>query len=200
MTRCQALSQYLVSHILLRSPPGTRRPWTRARTSSVARATPMAILFALAIPGALIVALVVGLSAGRRGPDRLRVARRPVGCLGGCGPACRQGQREPNGTACAPLQRSHQPGKTAVTQAYVWDTVSSVPELLMDGANAYIYASSSTSAEQVSLVSRTTTYLVADLLFLKGRWRASLRPAGGFWLPSSLAEALRAPTSRDGGI
>ena len=55
-------------------------------------------------------------------------------------------------------------GRTAVTQGYVWNTIAPVPQLLMDGTNAYIYADGNTPAEQVSLSTGTITYLVADSL------------------------------------
>ncbi len=55
-------------------------------------------------------------------------------------------------------------GGSAATQGYVWNTLPSTPQLLMDGTNAYIYAGSRVPAEQVSLSAGTITYLIADLL------------------------------------
>lgn len=50
------------------------------------------------------------------------------------------------------------------TQSFVWNTTSSIPRLLMDSDNAYIYAGDSTPAEQVNLSNGAVTYLVADSL------------------------------------
>jgi RHS repeat-associated protein len=49
-------------------------------------------------------------------------------------------------------------------QSFVWNTTSSVPDLLMDSTNAYIFAGSGTPAEQVNLSSGTIEYLAADSL------------------------------------
>jgi RHS repeat-associated protein len=61
----------------------------------------------------------------------------------------------------APVMRA---GGSATTQDFVWNTTTQVPTLLMDSANAYIYADAATPAEQVNLSSGTVTYLVSDLL------------------------------------
>ena len=50
------------------------------------------------------------------------------------------------------------------TQGFVWNTTSSVPTLLMDSTNAYIFAGSGTPAEQVNLSSGTIKYLLGDSL------------------------------------
>jgi RHS repeat-associated protein len=55
-------------------------------------------------------------------------------------------------------------GQSASTQNYVWDTTSSVPQLLMDSASAYIYAGPGAPVEQVGLAAGTVTYLVTDTL------------------------------------
>jgi RHS repeat-associated protein len=55
-------------------------------------------------------------------------------------------------------------GGSAATQGYVWNTVPSVPELLMDGTSAYIYVGGLAPAEQVNLSSGTITYLITDRL------------------------------------
>ncbi len=55
-------------------------------------------------------------------------------------------------------------GGSAVTGGYVWDTLEQVPQLLMDSANAYVYAGGNTPAEMVSLATGTVTYLTADSL------------------------------------
>lgn len=46
---------------------------------------------------------------------------------------------------------------SGITQGYVWNTVPSVPQLLMDGSNAYIYAGGTIPVEQVSLATGTTS-------------------------------------------
>ena len=55
-------------------------------------------------------------------------------------------------------------GGSSSTQNFVWDTTSSVPRLLMDSTNAYIYGPSGTPFEQVNLSTGAITYLVADAL------------------------------------
>jgi RHS repeat-associated protein len=55
-------------------------------------------------------------------------------------------------------------GGSEVTQNYVWNTVTSVPELLMDGTNAYIYTDSASPGEQVNLSTGATTYLLSDVI------------------------------------
>ena len=51
-------------------------------------------------------------------------------------------------------------GGTATTQGYVWNS----DQMIMDGANAYIYANGYSPVEQVNLTSGALTYLSADLL------------------------------------
>ena len=58
-----------------------------------------------------------------------------------------------------PARLRHHTGGTS--QDYVWNAAD---KLLMDGANAYIYAAGTTPAEQVSLSTGTVTYLVTDAL------------------------------------
>jgi trimeric autotransporter adhesin len=55
-------------------------------------------------------------------------------------------------------------GGSQTTQNFVWDTMPSVPQLLMDGTNAYIYADGNVPIEQVNLSSGAVSYLVADAL------------------------------------
>jgi RHS repeat-associated protein len=55
-------------------------------------------------------------------------------------------------------------GGSQVTQDFAWNTTSSVPNLLLDSTNAYIFAGSGTPAEQVNLSTGTIVYLVADSL------------------------------------
>jgi len=50
------------------------------------------------------------------------------------------------------------------TQNFTWNTVSVVPQLLMDSVNAYIYAPGGTPAEQVNLTTGTATYLLHDTI------------------------------------
>ena len=55
-------------------------------------------------------------------------------------------------------------GGSQSTQGFVWDTTSSLPTLLADSTNAYIFASSDTPIEQVNLSSGALVYLIADAL------------------------------------
>src|SRR5581483_3285293 len=55
-------------------------------------------------------------------------------------------------------------GGSSNTQAFTWDPTGSVPHLLMDSDNAYIYGPGNTPLEQIDLSSGTSNYLVADLL------------------------------------
>ncbi len=66
-------------------------------------------------------------------------------------------------------------GGGSSTEHFVWDATSSVPGLLMDSDNAYIYGPSGTPFEQVNLSSGTITYLVADAL---GSVRGIVNSAG----------------------
>jgi RHS repeat-associated protein len=50
------------------------------------------------------------------------------------------------------------------SQTFTWKVSGTLPQLLMDSANAYIYAYSGTPAEQVNLSTGAVTYLVADSL------------------------------------
>jgi YD repeat-containing protein len=66
-------------------------------------------------------------------------------------------------------------GGSAATQAFTWNTVAPGPALLMDSANAYIYATGSAPAEQVNLSSGAVSYLVSDFL---GSVRGIVSPSG----------------------
>jgi RHS repeat-associated protein len=55
-------------------------------------------------------------------------------------------------------------GGSASTQNFAWSTVGSVPELLQDSTNAYIYGPYNIPFEQVNLATGTIQYLVADAL------------------------------------
>ncbi len=50
------------------------------------------------------------------------------------------------------------------TETFTWDPAGSLPHLLMDSDNAYIYGPSNTPIEQVDLSSGDVSYLVSDLL------------------------------------
>jgi RHS repeat-associated protein len=55
-------------------------------------------------------------------------------------------------------------GGSAATQGYVWDTQAQLPQIIMDGTNAYIYANGTVPAEQVNLATGAVTYLITDSL------------------------------------
>ena len=61
------------------------------------------------------------------------------------------------------------------SQAYTWNTVSSLPKLIMDSTNAYIYDGGLAPAEQVNLSTGTVTYLMTDLL---GSVRGTVNSSG----------------------
>jgi RHS repeat-associated protein len=67
---------------------------------------------------------------------------------------------------------------------FTWDTTPTVPQLLMDSANAYIHTGPGAPTEQVSLATGTPTYLATDAL---GSVRGTINPTG----------ALTATTSYD---
>ncbi|MBU6495247.1 MAG: hypothetical protein KGR42_02355 [Acidobacteria bacterium] len=60
-------------------------------------------------------------------------------------------------------------------QSYVWNTISSVPQLLMDATNAFLYAGSYSPFAQVNLASGSITYLLHDQL---GSVRATVNSTG----------------------
>jgi RHS repeat-associated protein len=55
-------------------------------------------------------------------------------------------------------------GGSSSTQNFAWDVSGSLPHLLMDSTNAYIYGPANTPIEQVTLSSGTIKYVVSDLL------------------------------------
>jgi RHS repeat-associated protein len=56
-------------------------------------------------------------------------------------------------------------GGSSVSQNYVWSySQSTLPQVIMDGTNAYIYADGLAPAEQVQLATGAVTYLVTDSL------------------------------------
>lgn len=50
------------------------------------------------------------------------------------------------------------------SQSFVWNDVSSIPQVLMDSDNAYIYTGGDAPAEQVNLSTGTVSYLITDAL------------------------------------
>jgi RHS repeat-associated protein len=71
---------------------------------------------------------------------------------------------------------------SSASQAFTWNTATTVPELLMDSTNAFLYAASDTPAEQVNLSTGTVTYLVNDAL---GSVRGIVSSTGGLTASSS---------------
>lgn len=55
-------------------------------------------------------------------------------------------------------------GGSSTTENFTWNPSGSLPELLMDSKNAYIYGPSETPFEQVNLSTGTVQYLVSDAL------------------------------------
>ncbi|HET8752086.1 MAG TPA: RHS repeat-associated core domain-containing protein [Gaiellaceae bacterium] len=66
-------------------------------------------------------------------------------------------------------------GGSATTQGYLWDTSGSMPHLVMDSTNAYIYGPQNGPIEQVKLSDGTITYLVSDRI---GSIRGTVNAAG----------------------
>ena len=66
-------------------------------------------------------------------------------------------------------------GGSAITESYLWDTSGSLPHLVMDSQNAYIYGPGNAPIEQVKLSDGTITYLVADRL---GSVRGTVNASG----------------------
>jgi len=67
-------------------------------------------------------------------------------------------------------------GGGPTSQSYLWDTTSgSLPRLLMDSTNAYVYGPGQTPIEQINLATGATSYLLADRL---GSVRAVITAAG----------------------
>ncbi len=73
-------------------------------------------------------------------------------------------------------------GGSESTQNFVWDPTSSVPRLLMDSTNAYVYGPSGTPIEQVNLSTGTVTYLISDAL---GSVRGVLSSSGSLTASTS---------------
>jgi RHS repeat-associated protein len=83
---------------------------------------------------------------------------------------------------------------SGVTQQYTWNSLASVPELLADSTNAYIYADGAAPAEQVNLSSGIVTYLVTDSL---GSVRGTVNSSGSLTATSSY-DAWGNPESSSG--
>jgi RHS repeat-associated protein len=73
-------------------------------------------------------------------------------------------------------------GGSASTQNFVWNLTSSVPGLLMDSTNAYIYGPNGAPIEQVNLSTGTIQYLVDDAL---GSVRGVLSSSGSLTASTS---------------
>ncbi len=58
---------------------------------------------------------------------------------------------------------------------FVWNTVGTLPKVIMDSSNAYIYTNYVAPTEQVSLATGAITYLLADRL---GSVRGAINSAG----------------------
>ncbi|MCU1493585.1 MAG: hypothetical protein JWO62_1349, partial [Acidimicrobiaceae bacterium] len=86
-------------------------------------------------------------------------------------------------------------GGSPSTQAFVWNTLGSVPQLLMDGKNAYLYGPGSTPVEQVNLSSGTIQYLASDAL---GSVRGVVSASGA--LTSSTAYGAYGTPETSGGL
>lgn len=85
-------------------------------------------------------------------------------------------------------------GGSASNAAFVWDTATSTPQLLMDGTNAYVYTGGTAPAEQVSLSGGTVTYYVADSL---GSVRGVVSTSGSL-VASTSYDAWGTPQSSGG--
>jgi RHS repeat-associated protein len=86
-------------------------------------------------------------------------------------------------------------GGSSSTQHFVWDISGSVPNVLMDSTNAYIYGGSNTPLEQVNLNTGTTTYLIADRL---GSVRAIINGTTGAVTATSAYDAWGNPETTGG--
>jgi trimeric autotransporter adhesin len=73
-------------------------------------------------------------------------------------------------------------GGSASTEGYVWNIIPSVPQLLMDSTNAYIYTNGAAPAEQVNLSTGAVTYLVTDRL---GSVRGTVNSVGALTATTS---------------
>jgi RHS repeat-associated protein len=69
-------------------------------------------------------------------------------------------------------------------QQFVWNVNTTIPELLMDSTNAYIYGSDEIPVEQVNLSTGVISYLVADAV---GSVRGIVNSAGGLTATTSYA-------------
>jgi RHS repeat-associated protein len=85
-------------------------------------------------------------------------------------------------------------GGTALAQGYTWDSRGDLPQVLMDGTNAYVYASDTAPAEQINLVTGALTYLVRDAL---GSVRGVVSNTGALAATTSY-DAWGSPTASGG--
>jgi RHS repeat-associated protein len=86
-------------------------------------------------------------------------------------------------------------GGSATTENFTWDTTNSVPELLMDSNNAYIYAGGGSPVEQVALSDGTINYLASDLL---GSIRGVVNGSSGALTASTPYDAWGNPETTGG--
>ncbi len=99
-----------------------------------------------------------------------------------------------NGNGLRTLATTTPTGGGSTTQEFVWNTTTSVPELLMDYNNVYIYGPNGTPFEQVNRGSGTIKYLVPDAL---GSMRGVLS-AGGSLSDSTSYDAWGNPETSGG--
>jgi RHS repeat-associated protein len=85
-------------------------------------------------------------------------------------------------------------GGSASTQQYVWQTLPQASRLIMDSANAYIYATGTAPVEQVNLSTGGTTYLLTDSL---GSVRGTVNGSGSLTASTSYS-AWGAPETAAG--
>jgi RHS repeat-associated protein len=64
------------------------------------------------------------------------------------------------------------------TQQFTWDVSSSVPDLLADGTNSYLYGPNGTPVEQIVTSTSAATYLVSDPTGVRYQFNASGTVAG----------------------
>ncbi|HET8893357.1 MAG TPA: LamG-like jellyroll fold domain-containing protein [Gaiellaceae bacterium] len=85
-------------------------------------------------------------------------------------------------------------GGSATTQTFTWDPTGSIPQLLMDSSNAYIYGPDNAPLEQVNLSTGSIQYLVSDSL---GSVRGIVS-SGGALIASTAYDAWGKPETTGG--
>jgi RHS repeat-associated protein len=86
-------------------------------------------------------------------------------------------------------------GGTAATETFTWDVSRSLPRLLMDADNAYIYGPGTTPIQQVDIATGATSYLVADTL---GSVRSIVTGSSGAVVASTGYDAWGNPETSGG--